>query len=95
MLRRAAGSAPADGKVAWTAHDLFEGVTLPPTAAEALDLADVAVILGPLNGRLVTRTLVTEEEYAAQLPPPAVATLLALFRAARAGEFAATDPTLG
>ena len=95
MLRRAAGSAPADGKVAWTAHDLFEGVTLPPTAAEALDLADVAVILGPLNGRLVTRTLVTEEEYA---PPAAAAGRGDAARPVprrRAGGIAATDPTLG
>nr|WP_284289577.1 hypothetical protein [Angustibacter aerolatus] len=51
---------PADGPVSWTAHDdladaavaalttdgLLDGVTAPLTAPEALDLADVAAMLG-------------------------------------------------
>lgn len=106
--------APRDGKVSWTAHrDLaagaaqvllqegrFEGPTPPLTAAEALDLDDVAAILAELHRRPVERQMITDEQHAATLaergvPPTAVEIALGLYRAARAGEFATVDPALG
>ena len=74
-------SAPADGKVSWTAHrDLataaaiilrdegrFEGPTPPLTAGEALDLQDIAGLLSELHGRPVCREILTDEAQAAQL----------------------------
>lgn len=105
--------APADGPVSWTTHaDLAAGaaavLTDPDrpaqdtpvlTAAEAVDLADVAVLLSELTGRTVRRVVVPDEDYVAGLtgagvPEPAARMLLTLFRAARAGEFAVTDPAL-
>ncbi|WP_375402013.1 NAD(P)H-binding protein [uncultured Sphingomonas sp.] len=67
--------APADGKVAWTAHadlaeaaaivlaggERFEGPTPPLTGAEALDLGDMAGIASDLLGRPVRRETITEE----------------------------------
>lgn len=106
--------APRDGEVSWTAHrDLaagaaqvllqegrFEGPTPPLTAAEALDLDDVAAILAELHRRPVERQMITDEQHAATLaergvPPTAVEIALGLYRAARAGEFATVDPALG
>ena len=106
-------AAPQDGKVSWTTHgDLaeaaaqvlvdegrFDGPTPPLTAAEALDLGDIAAILTDLKGRPVERRIVTDAEQAAAMagrgvPPGAVEMTLGLYRAARAGEFAAVDPTL-
>lgn len=106
-------SAPQDGKVSWTAHrDLaaaaaevltqegkFDGPTPPLTASEALNMDDIAAILGELNAKLMRREIISDEEQATfmarrNLLPPAVAITLGLYRAARAGEFAAVDPTL-
>ena len=66
--------APADGKVAWTAHaDLaeaaaiiladggYDGPTPPLTGSEALDLADIAVIASEVLGRPITRRVSTDE----------------------------------
>ena len=105
--------APADGKVAWTAHaDLaaaaaniladegrFNGPTPPLTAAESLDLSDIAALLSERAGRPVERRIVSDDEQAAKLtrlglPPAVVEISLGLYRAARAGEFARTDSTL-
>ena len=69
-------AAPADGKVSWTAHgDLteaaaavlldegpFEGPTPPLTGPEALDLADIAALLGRERGRGVSRRIVADDE---------------------------------
>ncbi len=66
--------APADGKVAWTAHaDLaeaaaailarpgrFDGPTPPLTASEALDLEDMAAVACDLRGAPVTRTVISD-----------------------------------
>jgi NAD(P)H dehydrogenase (quinone) len=93
--------APADGQVSWTAHaDLaeaaaiiladegrFDGPTPPLTAPETLDLADVARILGERAGRPVRRVVAGDDGFEPEL-------LLGMFRAARRGEFAVTDPTL-
>lgn len=105
--------APADGKVAWTAHaDLaaaaahiladegsFDGPTPPLTAAESLDLSDIAALLSERAGRPVERRVVSDDDQAAKLarfglPPAVVEISLGLYRAARAGEFARTDSTL-
>jgi uncharacterized protein YbjT (DUF2867 family) len=106
--------APADGPVSWTTHpDLaeaaaavladrgrFDGASPPLTGPEALDLADVAVILSKVTGRTIRRTVADDDEWAAGLAahgvPEAQATmLLGLFRASRRGEFAVTSPALG
>jgi NAD(P)H dehydrogenase (quinone) len=105
--------APQDGAVSWTAHaDLAEaaaialadegrldGLTPPLTAAEALDLADIAAIASELTGRPITRVTVPDEEWRAGLvshgvPEPQADMFLGLFLASRQGEFAAVDPTL-
>ena len=105
--------APADGPVSWTAHDdlaeaaaivlaepgRFDGVTPPLTAPEALDLKDVAGLLGELTGRTVHRVVADDEEWTATLVgrgvPAAQATmLLGMFLASRRGEFATTGATL-
>jgi len=105
--------APVDGPVSWTTHgDLAEAAaailsdhdrptyeTPVLTAAEALDLDDVAGILSDLVGRTVRRVVVGDEDYVAGLaghgvPEPAARMFLTLFQAARRGEFAVTDPTL-
>lgn len=105
--------APADGPVSWTAHaDLAEGaaalltdhdrpdndiVTL--TAAQAVNLQQVADVLSELTGRTVRRVVADEDEYVARqvdrgVPEPAARLFLTMFDAARRGEFAATDPVL-
>ncbi|MCT2585857.1 hypothetical protein [Actinophytocola gossypii] len=73
--------------------------TPPLTAPIALDLADVAGILGEVHGRTIERVVVDDDEWAAGLvgqgvPADRAAMLLGMFRAARRGEFATTDPTL-
>ncbi|GAA0225349.1 NAD(P)H-binding protein [Cryptosporangium japonicum] len=101
---------PADGPFSWTWHDdladvavaalttdgLFDGVTPPLTAPAALDFEAVAALVGDVLGRTVTRVVVSDEEWAAAsgLPPAAAEFMLGMFRAARRGEFAVTDPTL-
>lgn len=77
----------------------FEGPTPSLTAGEALDLGDVAEILSKRIGRPVERRVLLDEEHEAQLvarnvPQSLIAISIGLFRAARAGEFAAVDPTL-
>lgn len=98
---------PEDGPVSWTDHaDLAEaaavaatdsgvlnGVTPPLTAPEALDFSAISHLLG------LERVVVSDEEWAAAavgrgMPPAAAEFTLGMFRAARRGEFAATDPTL-
>lgn len=100
-------AAPADGKVSWTAHrDLaeataailanegcFDGRTPPLTGGEALDLSDIAALAG------VRRETIGDEAFAENLakiglPPVIVQISVGLYRAARAGEFSAVDPTL-
>lgn len=106
--------APADGPVSWTTHaDLAEGaaavladasgrpdadvVTL--TAAEAVDLEQVAVVLTELTGRTIRRVAVDDDEFvalkvASGVPEPGARMFLTMFDAARRGEFAAADPAL-
>lgn len=76
-----------------------DGPTPPLTGSEALDLAGLAKVVGERLGRPTSRTIVSEDTmearaHAAGIQPGTVAAMLGHFRAARAGEFAATDPTL-
>ena len=77
----------------------FDGPTPPLTALEALDLTDVATILADLHGRPVERQVIQDEEQAAKMahhgvPSLVIEVTLAMYRAARAGEFAVVDRTL-
>lgn len=100
--------APEDGPVSWTTHaDLaeaaahilldggFDGPTPPLTAGQALDLEGLA----KRHGRSAKRVVVSDEAFVAGLRERGadgwlVELSIGLFRASRAGEFAAVDPTL-
>jgi NAD(P)H dehydrogenase (quinone) len=78
---------------------VLDGVTAPLTAPEMLDFAGVAGILSDLTGRTITPVVVGDEEWKAAaieggMPAGAAEFSLGIFRAARRGEFAVTDPTL-
>lgn len=77
----------------------FEGVSPPLTAPSAFTLAELAAIASELTGREVKRIVVPDVEWrdakvAEGAPEPMADALLAMFQAARRGEFAAVDPTL-
>ncbi len=77
----------------------FEGPTPPLTAQEALDLDDIAAIAGKITGRAIRRERISDAEMEDRLTrrglrAPAVRISLGMFRASRAGEFGAVDPTL-
>lgn len=77
----------------------FDGPTPPLTARDALDFADVARILGELSGHPVKRRIIADTDLETRLatqgmPPAVISITLGLYRAARAGEFGATSPTL-
>lgn len=79
--------------------EVIDGLTAPLTGSECLDLADLALVAGEILGKPVSRTVVSEERVeanarAAGVPEGAVAVMLGYYRAAHAGEFAATDPAL-
>jgi len=85
--------------VALADEGALDGVSPPLTAPELLDFAAVAEILTELTGRTISRVVVDDDEWktaaiAGGTPPPAADFGLGLFRAARRGEFAVTDPTL-
>ncbi|MEU8421157.1 NmrA family NAD(P)-binding protein [Micromonospora sp. NPDC048835] len=85
--------------VALTEEGLLDGVTAPLTASEMLDLDQVAAILSDIVGRTVERVVVDDDTWRASaieggMPPAAADFTLGLYRAAREGEFAVTDPTL-
>ncbi|MFE9188542.1 NAD(P)H-binding protein [Micromonospora sp. NPDC007208] len=85
--------------IALTEEGLLDGITPALTAAEALDLEAVAGILSDITGRAVTRVVVTDDQWRAAAiergtPAAAAEFTLGLYRAARRGEFAVTDPTL-
>lgn len=105
---------PADGPVSWTTHrDLadadaailageatFDGPTPPLTSTTTATFEDIARFGAAATGREVTRTVISDEDFVAQMTgygTPAVVAdqLLGMFVAARDGEFAATDPALG
>ncbi|WP_299037916.1 NAD(P)H-binding protein [uncultured Pseudokineococcus sp.] len=104
---------PADGPVCWTTQedlaaaavlaltdpDRFGTTTPPLTGTELLDMDDVARLLSDLTGRQITRSTVSDEEYAAGLvasgtPEAYVPLIMSFFTAGRRGDFATTDPAL-
>ena len=106
--------APPDGKVSWTAHsdlaaaaaiiltqdERFEGPTPPLVGPEALDFADLAMIVSDIAGASVDRQTLTDDQLTANIrargAPEQVARLaLGYFIASRAGEFSSPDDTLG
>jgi len=80
-IERGVVEAPADGKIAWTAHaDLaeadaiilvnpgrFDGPTPPLTAAEALDFTELAALASALLGRSIVRKFVSDDDMRAKL----------------------------
>lgn len=81
------------------ALDTRDGITPPLAAPELLDFADVARIASELTGRPIARIVVDDDEWKAAvteqgMPAAAADFTLGMFRAARAGEFAVTDPAL-
>ena len=77
----------------------FDGPTPPLTAPHALTFDDIAAIASEAAGPTTTRTTVSDDRFREQMagqgvPADAVDGLLSIFAAARAGEFAAVDPTL-
>lgn len=105
---------PADGPVSWTTHrDLAdaaavlltdEGVQNGPTpaltAATTSTFADIARVAAEVTGHPVSRTVVDDSAFLAQMtgygtPQVVAEQLLGIFVAARNGEFARTGPELG
>jgi uncharacterized protein YbjT (DUF2867 family) len=85
--------------IAATDDGVLDGVTAPLTAPETLDFAAVARILSDITGTEITRVVIGDDEWKAAavgrgMPAAAAEFALGMFRAARRGEFAATDPTL-
>ena len=85
--------------IALTRLGALDGLTAPLTAPDLLDFDDVARVIGELTGRRIRRVVVDDDEWKTGavgrgLPAPAADFTLGLFRAARRGEFAVTDPTL-
>lgn len=78
---------------------LLEGVTPPLTGPAALDFAQVAQEASALTGRPLERVVVDDEAWKAAaiaggMPGAAADFTLGMFKAARRGEFAVTDPTM-
>jgi uncharacterized protein YbjT (DUF2867 family) len=78
----------------------FDGPTPPLTAAEAVTFDDIAETLSSITGKAIRRTIIDDEDWVQRMigsgtPEPAARLLLGMFQAARRGDFAATDPTLG
>lgn len=77
----------------------FDGPTPSLTATQTHDLADVAVMLTKATGRLMKRRIIDDAEEERRLagyglPPAVIDITLGIYRAARAGEFSSTNPTL-
>lgn len=103
---------PEDGAISFTTHaDLAEATavaltddglddeTLALTAAEAVDLADIAAIASKLAGRPIRRVVVSDDEHRAGLvaqglPEVRVNMAMGLIQASRLGQFARVDTTL-
>ncbi|MFF4471131.1 SDR family oxidoreductase [Streptomyces sp. NPDC001599] len=77
----------------------IEGPTPPLTASRALTFDDIAALATEVTGREFTRSTAPEAAFRDQLlaqgvPEQYADQFLGIFAAARAGEFATTDPTL-
>lgn len=82
-----------------TDEERFDGATPPLTASEAVDFDAVAGMLSERTGRTIRRVVADDDEWVRGLighgvPEGPARMFLGMFRAARHGEFAATDPTL-
>ena len=91
--------AEADAVILAGNHQM-DGITPPLTAADAVTMADIAAIASEVSGREIRHVTVTDDEWrdarvSAGMPPFYADMLLGTFRAARRGDFAAVDPTLG
>ena len=85
--------------IAVTRPDALVGISPPLTAPEQLDFGDVAAVVSDLTGRSIRRVVVDDEEWLTDavtggMPAAAAEFTLGMFRAARRGEFAVSDPTL-
>lgn len=85
--------------VALTQDGALDGVTAPLTAPDLLDFEAVAGLLSDIAGRIVERVVADDEDWKAAaiergMPAQAAEFSLGMFRAARRGEFAVTEPTL-
>lgn len=77
----------------------FDGPTPPLTGRESLDFVDLAKIGSEILGREVKRTVISDDDLKKRLetykvPAKVQEIALGYYRAARAGEFSAIDPTL-
>jgi len=77
----------------------FDGPTPPLTAAAALTMEEVAALASEVTGRAIRHVVVADDEWrdakiAAGVPPLYADLQLGIFKAARAGDFAATGPAL-
>ncbi|MFG1869593.1 NmrA family NAD(P)-binding protein [Micromonospora arborensis] len=77
----------------------LDGITPALTAPEMLDLEAVAGVLTDVTGRTIRRVVADDEQWRADviargMPVAAADFTLGMYRAARRGEFAVTDPTL-
>jgi NAD(P)H dehydrogenase (quinone) len=77
----------------------FDGPTPPLTASQAIDLEALAAIASEVLGKPVSRKQLSDEEFEARMaarggPEEAAKMALALYIAARNGEFATVDQTL-
>lgn len=85
--------------VALTDDGVLDGVTAPLTAPDLLTFADIAGIVSDISGRTIERIIVDDDEWRATaigngMPAAAADFTLGMFRAARRGEFAVSDPQL-
>ena len=81
-------------------NDRMAGITPPLTAAASVTMADMAAIASEVSGQEIRHVTITDDAWrdarvSAGMPPFYADMLLGTFRAARRGDFAAVDPTLG
>ena len=77
----------------------WNDITPPLTASKAITMAELAVIASEVYGREIPHAFISDEEWlnlkiAAGVPAFYAQMLLGTFKAARNGDFAATDPAL-
>ncbi|MBR0554849.1 NAD(P)H-binding protein [Ciceribacter sp. L1K23] len=85
--------------LALTEARAFDGITPPLTGRDMLDFSDIAAILSDLSGREIKRITISDEAFCDRLkqlgvPENRIAIAIGMFKAARRGEFARTDPAL-
>ena len=77
----------------------WDGITPPLTASQAVTMAEVAALASDVTGREIRHVTVPDDTWRdakirAGMPATYAEMLLGTFRAARRGDFVATDPTL-